>query len=120
MLQIVQSDTKLSPIEINVRTVEGIADIYLNKNIKSGKIVDETGKTKTVYTAEQAYFIHTANDTLEQDINADFDKWFDFAATWTPGQDTDTRTDAEKIADLNETVDMLTECILEMSQEIYK
>ena len=119
MLQFTISDVELKPVEINIRPTEGVADIWMNKDIETKIITDEdTGEEKTIYSANQAYCLHAATKNIESDVKADFDRWFEIACSWQPGQEGAPTTE-ERIVELESTIDDLTECILEMSKEIY-
>ena len=116
MLCITESVTPIEAIVINTRTDVGIADVWLNKDIQSYIKADpETDEEVTHYSAKQAYFQHTASDTLLVDLEADFDGWFEYASKWeaeTP------QLNAQQ--GVTDRLDMIEECLLEMSMEVYK
>lgn len=120
MLNKCDSDTKLEPIVIAVRPDTGIADIWLNKGIETytEQPEDEPGEPKEKYTANQAYMQHAATDNLHADIEADFEAWFEFAKDWEPSA-TEISDTAAQLALTNARVDMLEQCVLEMSETVY-
>lgn len=116
MLSITDSFTPIESIVINVRQDVGIADVWLNKDIQSYTEAEpETGAEVTRYTAKQAYFQHAASDTLRAELEADFDGWFEYAAKWKA--ETMQQNTQQELADR---LEMIEECLLEMSMEVYK
>lgn len=116
MLCITESATPIEAIVINTRTDVGIADVWLNKEIQSYTETEpETGTEVTRYTAKQAYFQHAASDTLRAELEADFDGWFEYASTW---EAEIPQPNAQQ--ELADRLDMIEECLLEMSMEVYK
>lgn len=118
MITKTESNIPLKEIEINNRADVGIADIWMRRNIQQVKRTNGYGESTVAYTADEVYFMRDYTDTLEAEIAAKFDEWWEYGAAWTPERQL---TDTEKqLKAANERIEMLEECLLEMSAAVYK
>ena len=98
------------------RLPDGTALLWLRKGIRQTTPQDETApgwecSLVTVHlTATQA-----AQET-EESVQTNFDAWWDYTP---PSPDTSGPTPAERLAALEAENEMLTSCILELSQIVY-
>lgn len=116
MLDIVRCSEPLSPVRTARRT-DGGTDIWLRKNIK-GPLTEESeeGFSNAFYEAEEA-FLRTEDAVSMEDVEADFDGYWQRAAAYAPNRPTP--TEKERIAQLEKQNELLTECLLEMSEIVY-
>lgn len=79
MLRKVNSSVPIEKIDYFLRST-GIADVYLHKNIiKRGDGAEEE-QTGNQYEGDEVYFVITGDKASKEDIEADFDYWFEKAA----------------------------------------
>lgn len=117
MITKTESNVPLKEVEINNREGVGIADIWMRRNIRQLKRTDEYGESTVAYTADEVYFMRDYTDTLGAEITAKFDDWWEYGKTWTQEKQL---TDTEKqLKAANERIEMLEECLLEMSAAVY-
>lgn len=79
MLRKVSSAAPIEKIDYFLRST-GIADVYLHKNITKREEVAEEEQTGSQYEAEEVYFVITGEKASKDDIDADFDYWFEKAS----------------------------------------
>ncbi|MGN0398834.1 MAG: hypothetical protein ACI4EO_01785 [Blautia sp.] len=79
MLRKVSSAAPIEKIDYFLRST-GIADVYLHKNITNREDVMEEEQTGSQYEAEEVYFVITGEKASKEDIDADFDYWFEKAS----------------------------------------
>ena len=62
---------------------EGGVNVWLNRNV--GELIREEAEGKqTIYTAETAFF-YAADPLTADDVAADFDGWWEYAAAYSQG-----------------------------------
>ena len=75
-----QSAERQSNIEMDVRG--GAARIYLRRDHR--QVTDEEGEH---WECDEAFMVcEEADCPTEQELQEDFDDWFDYAAAWQPGR----------------------------------
>ena len=117
MITKTESGEPLQAVEINHREDVGIADVWLRKNIYETQRIEENGESIKAYVADEVYFMHAYTDRLEEELTERFDEWWEYGKTWTQEkQITDTEN---QIKAVNERIEMLEECLLEMSAAVY-
>lgn len=117
MLTRTESNAPLQAVEINRREDVGIADVWLRKNIHETQRTEENGESTTACVADEVYFMYEYTDTLEAEITAGFDEWWEYGKKWTQEKQL---TETEKqLKAANERIEMLEECLLEMSEAVY-
>lgn len=117
MLTKTESSTPLRAVEINHREDVGVADVWLHKNIYEIQHTEENGDCTKAYLADEVYFMHEYTNTLEAELTVNFDEWWEYGKTWTQEKQL---TDTEKqLKAANERIEMLEECLLEMSETVY-
>ena len=103
------------PAEVEVFDLGGQTDIILRRDIQQTQQPLEDGGTQTIWTCEERQHRVPGSYTAE-DVQANFDSWWDYTP---PSPDTSGPTPAERLAALEAENEMLTSCILELSQIVY-
>lgn len=103
------------PAEVEVFDLGGQTDMILRRDIQQTQQPLEDGGTQTIWTCEERQMRVPGSYTAE-DVQADFDAWWDYTP---PVPDTSGPTPAERLAALEAKNEMLTSCILELSQIVY-
>lgn len=101
-------------VPVLYKTHDGIADVWLRKNIKT-ETRNENGDEYEVQTADEVFFQIDSAAASEQDIIDNFEKFWVYGIAWT---DERNMTDAEIIAKLRTENNELKECIVELSSLI--
>lgn len=117
MLTKTESESPLQAVEVNHREDVGIADVWLRKNISETQYTNENGESITAYTADEVYFTHAYSDTLADELTASFDEWWDYGKKWT--HEEQLSETQRQLKEANERMEMLEECLLEMSMMVY-
>lgn len=103
------------PAEVEVFDLGGQTDIILRRDIQQTQQPLEDGGTQTIWTCEERQHRVPGSYTAE-DVQADFDAWWNYVP---PTPDTPDPTTPERLAALEAKNEMLTSCILELSQIVY-
>ena len=103
------------PAEVEVFDLGGQTDIILRRDIQQDEQPLEDGGTQTIWTCEERQHRVPGSYTAE-DVQPDFDAWWDYTP---PVPDTSGPTTPERLAALEAENEMLTSCILELSQIVY-
>ena len=103
------------PLAVEVFDLGDKTDIILRRDIQQTQQRLEDGGTQTIWTCEERQHRVPGSYTAE-DVQANFDAWWDYTP---PVPDTSGPTPAERLADLEAENEMLTSCILELSQIVY-
>lgn len=99
------------PLTVETYTYGGGTDIIMRKNIAITQ--DEDGNDRWECDERQ---IRVDGSVSIEDVNADFDSWWDSAEKKEPQR---MQTPEERISELEEQNKMLTACIMELSQIVY-
>ena len=102
------------PAEVEVFDLGGQTDMILRRDIQQPQQPLEDGGTQTIWTCEERQHRVPGSYTAE-DVQADFDAWWEYE----PPAPQPEPTQAERLAALESENEMLTSCILEMSQILY-
>lgn len=111
---------------------DGKADIWIHKGIDSAEKTED-GKTYTDHFAAEEAYARMAFDGGPEEIAENIDEWFDEVAAWQPpapanpapqeaeiaALKTQLGEIASKVGSLEQQGEVLTECILEMSEQVY-
>lgn len=117
MLMKTERSTPIGAVEINVREDVGIADVWLHKNIEESTRTNDQGEASAIYTADEVYFMHAYTDRLEGELTASFVEWWEYGKTWM--QERQLTNTEKQLKAANERIEMLEECLLEMSAAVY-
>ena len=118
MLEHVQYSSRPAPVTRHIHP-DGTAEFRLTKNL----IVYTDGENNTIIEADEVYFEvpPTATIPTVPDVEASFDTYWDYGVNWpvinpepTPEEELRAIIEAQ-----GQQIDMLTECLLEMSEIVY-
>ena len=103
------------PLAVKVFDLGDKTDIILRRNIRQTQQPLEDGGTQTIWTCEERQHRVPGRYTVGQ-VQADFEAWWEDEP---PAPDTPDPTTPERLAALEAENEMLTSCILELSQIVY-
>ena len=98
------------------RLPDGTALLWLRKNIRQAQLQDESAPGWECDLVVVQLDAEQAAQVTAESAQADFDAWWEYEP---PAQDTSGPTPAERLAALEAENEMLTSCILELSQVVY-